>query len=312
MTVATAPTGGFWAWSLPCGSLFGIAIRLHWSLFVISAFDAVGMLRTGMPWWSVPVLMAIWILSILLHELGHIAMARLVGGEADSLHLWALGGFGACTAPARPAPQFAVAAAGPLVTGLLAATCWIGHRELPEAAAGTGMLAMFLGYAAALNFSLLLFNLLPAYPLDGGRMLRSAIWPLAGRDRAVRWTIYTAYAIIPLLALASFWLQDVRLLIICLMLIVAVISEHRLVRMGYDPEFADAAFVPQLGGALARFRARRAAARAQREERSAAAEQAELDRLLAKVSAGGLPSLTESERRTLRRISERERERSSR
>lgn len=297
---------------MPCGRLFGIEIRVHWTLFVISAFDAFGMLRTGVPWWCVPVFMLIWTLSILLHEMGHITMARLAGGEADSLHLWALGGFGGCSAPARPGPQFAVAAAGPLVTGLIAAGCWIGHRELSDAQGGSGLFTLFLGYAAGLNLSLLLFNLLPAYPLDGGRMLRSALWPVAGRARAVRWTIYTAYVIIPLLAVASFVLQDIRLLAISLMLLVAVVAEHRLVRMGYDPEFADASYVPELGGTLARLRQRRAAAREARDDRRAEAEQAELDRLLAKVSAGGLPSLTEGERRTLRRISERERERSNR
>lgn len=306
------PVQGFWGWSLPCGRLFGVDIRLHWTLFVISGFDAVGMLQRGAPWWAVPVFMVIWSLSILLHELGHIIMARLVGGHADSLHLWALGGVGGCSAPARPGPQFAVAAAGPLVTGLLAASCWIAHHGLGEVGLAGGVFDMFLSYAAWLNLSLLLFNLLPAYPLDGGRMLRSALWPVAGRQRAVRWTIYTAFVIIPLLGLASFWMQDIRLLAIALMLLVAVVVEHRMVRQGYDPEFAGADFVPELGGFMARWRARRAAAADERVERHAAAEQAELDRLLAKVSEHGLPSLSAGERRMLQRISERERERKDR
>jgi Zn-dependent protease len=309
--MADGAFSGAWAWSVPCGRLFGVDVRLHWTLFVVSAFDGFGMLGRGVPWWAVAVFMAIWILSILMHELGHIFMARLVGGEADSLHLWALGGFGGCSAPARPGPQFAVAAAGPLVTGLLAAACWIGSRELTDAGQ-VPLLALFLGYGAGVNLTLLLFNLIPAYPLDGGRMLRSALWPLSGRARAVRWTIYTAYVILPLLAFAAFRYQDERLLIIALMLFIAVILEHRLVRMGYDPEFTGADFVPELGGFLARWRARRSAAAEARSERHAAAEQAELDRLLAKVSEHGLPSLSAGERRMLQRISERERERKDR
>lgn len=302
---------GVWAWSVPCGRLWGIDIRLHWTLLVVSAFDGFGQLQRGVPWWAVLVCIAIWILSILLHELGHIFMARLVGGEADHLYLWALGGFGGCSAPARPAPQFAVAAAGPLVTGMLAAGCWIGAHQI-DGEGWTWIPAYFLGYAAGLNLTLLLFNLIPAYPLDGGRMLRSALWPVAGRTRAVRWTIWTAYVILPLLGLLAFRNQDTRLLIIVLMLFVAVVMEHRLVRMGYDPEFAGSDFVPELGGFVARWRARRAARRAERAEASEQAEQAELDRLLAKVSQGGLPSLTAGERRLLQRISERERERAGR
>lgn len=315
------PVQGFWSWSLPCGRIAGIPVSIHWTLLVITAFNAIDAIRAGVPWWWLPVLLIVPSLSVLLHEFGHAGAARLAGGGCDRIVLWMFGGAAMCDAPPRAWPQFAVAAAGPLVSLLLGAGCLLGVAFLagrPTADVGTayaaaGVLGALLAYTAFFNISLLLFNLLPCYPLDGGRMLRSVLWPLVGRNRAVRWTIWTAYVCIAIGAGYAVWTTSIMLFGLAIMLLFAVVAEHQAVRQGYDPEFGDAELYAGRGGtAWERWQARRAAAREQREERRAEAEQAELDRLLAKVSAGGLPSLTEGERRTLRRISERERERSNR
>lgn len=315
------PVQGFWNWALPCGRIAGIPVSIHWTLMVVTAFNAIDAVRAGVPWWWLPVLLVVPTLSVLLHEFGHAGAARLAGGGCDRIVLWMFGGAAMCDAPPRAWPQFAVAAAGPLVSLLLAAGCMLGVAFLagrPSADVGTafaaaGVLGALLAYTAWFNLSLLLFNLLPCYPLDGGRMLRSLLWPMVGRRRAVRWTIWTAYACIAVGAAWAVYTTSLMLFALAVILLMAVLAEHRAVRQGYDPEFGDAEFLGGRGGTMwDRWQARRAAAREAREERRAEAEQAELDRLLAKVSAGGLPSLTEAERRTLRRISERERERSNR
>lgn len=315
------PVQGFWNWALPCGRIAGIPVSIHWTLLVIAAFDAIDAIRAGLPWWWLPVLLLVPPLSVLLHEFGHAGAARLAGGSCDRIVLWMFGGAAMCAAPPRPWHQFAVAAAGPLVSLLLAAGCMLGvaflagrpSTDVGGAFAAAGVLGALLAYTAGFNLMLLLFNLLPCYPLDGGRMLRSLLWPMVGRVRAVRWTLWAAYACLAIGAVWAVYTTSIMLFGLCVILLMAVLAEHQAVRQGHDPEFGDADLhVGRRGSMWDRWQARRVAARAEREERSAEAEQAELDRLLAKVSAGGLPSLTEGERRTLRRISERERERSSR
>lgn len=315
------PQRGFWHWSLPCGSIAGIPVALHWSLLLVAAFEAFGAVRQGLPWWWLPVLLIIPPVSVLLHEFGHAGAARLAGGGCERIVLWALGGAAMCDAPARPWHQFAVAAAGPLVSLVLAAGCMLGVAACglrPFAGTGeawdaAGTLAAILAFAASINLWLLLFNLLPCYPLDGGRMARAALWPVVGRRRAVLWTIRLAYACLVAGSIWALWTQNHMLLILAVLLFLAVLSEHRAVAAGYDPEFGDADLVPERTPGLAeRWRASRARAAAERAERAAVDEQAELDRLLAKVSEHGLPALTAAERKTLQRISQRERERAGR
>lgn len=316
----SSPMQRLWAWSLPCGRIAGIPVSIHWTLLLLSAFTAVGAIQDGLAWWWLPVLLLIPPLSVALHECGHAAAARLAGGDCERIILWMFGGVAMCQAPARPWPQFAVAAAGPLVSLLIAVGCLLGVAVLAgdpfaggrKALALGGAAGAILAYAAFVNLAILALNLLPCHPLDGGRMARAALWPLVGRDRAVRWTIVLAYVGLAAIAAWALWRQDLLLLILALMLFMNVFIEHGAVRQGYDPEFGDAAFIGgQTGGTvLSRWRDRREAARAERTAAAAAAEQAELDRLLAKVSAQGLPSLSAAERRMLQRISERERSRS--
>lgn len=307
--------GGWLNWALPCGRIAGIDISIHWTLLLLSAFHAFGAIREGLPWWWLPLLLLVPPVSVLLHEFGHAGAARLAGGSCERIVLWMLGGAAMCSAPPRAWPQFAVAAAGPLVSLLLAgaallgATALAGHlvTDLGSAYHAAGVPGALLAFVFVTNLWLLLFNLLPCYPLDGGRMARAALWPVAGRRRAVRWTLWLAYACIVLGLVWAMWSQSLMLLVLVIFLLMSVVREHQMMRQGYDPEFGDYE-IYERGSAFDRWRARRAAAAAERDERHAAAEQAELDRLLAKVSAGGLPSLSESERRMLRRISERERQ----
>jgi Zn-dependent protease len=121
--------------------------------------------------------------SLLAHELAHAAVARRHGVEVQSITLWLLGGVAQLKGePRTPESDFRIAVVGPLtslVLGVLLGVVTIVTATLDAARMLTGLLA----YLAATNILLAVFNLLPAAPLDGGRVLRAALWRRIG-DRA--------------------------------------------------------------------------------------------------------------------------------
>ncbi|MDQ3586784.1 MAG: site-2 protease family protein [Actinomycetota bacterium] len=140
----------------------------------------------------------LFFLSILLHELGHALTARRLGIGIASIDLWLFGGIAKMERDTRTAgEEFKVAAAGPAVTLLIAAVCF-GAASLisgvDSAARGTalddtgvGGTVAVLGWLALVNTALLLFNLIPGFPLDGGRIARAVAWWRTGdRTRATR------------------------------------------------------------------------------------------------------------------------------
>jgi Zn-dependent protease len=136
------------------------------------------------------------IVGVLLHELGHALVARRFGLEVEGITLSWMGGMtrivGDSTGPGR---EFGVAAVGPLVSFGIGVVFW-GGRALAEDA-GAGHLAVSaLGWLALINIVLAVFNLIPASPLDGGRILHAAIW-LVTRDRwrAARATSWAGVAL---------------------------------------------------------------------------------------------------------------------
>ena len=182
-------------WSLRCGSVFGVEVRLHWSLLLLTAVQALQAISAGLPWHWLPVLLLIPFFSVLLHEFGHVTAARLTGGSADRIVMWMFGGLAFCAVPPSPGRQFFVAAAGPAVTFALAAIgiIVVAQGLMPEVGAvwsRQGELMAVVAYATSLNAGLLLFNLIPCYPLDGGKMLRCTLWPVIGLRRAALATIW--------------------------------------------------------------------------------------------------------------------------
>ncbi|MEI2702954.1 MAG: site-2 protease family protein [Baekduia sp.] len=138
--------------------------------------------------------------SVALHELGHALTARRFGIDVIGIDLWVLGGFTHLSRePERAREEFLIAAAGPAVNVVLVALCLLltaaaapDGMSLTEALAGTetdSALVVLGSWLALINGGLLLFNLLPGYPLDGGRMAQAVIWKLTGsRGRATRLT----------------------------------------------------------------------------------------------------------------------------
>lgn len=141
--------------------------------------------------------------SVLLHEIGHCVVARAFGLPVRSITVTFLAGLTEITEPPQtPAREYAVAVVGPMVSLLLAALGWAG-RDLFEPGS---MPFLLMTIVAASNGLVAAFNLLPGLPLDGGRVLRSAVWRLTGDpDRATRAAAWAgrvvALVVVPLLLL---------------------------------------------------------------------------------------------------------------
>jgi Zn-dependent protease/CBS domain-containing protein len=173
------------------GRVAGVEIGAHWSWLLVAALItwslAEGVFPTTNPGLSdatylvmalvaVPVFFA----ALLLHELGHAVTAKREGMEIDGITLWVFGGVAKFRGhfPSAGA-EFRIAVAGPAVTLVLGVLFLTVSLLLPLPAAVDGTLH-WLGY---INLVLLAFNLLPAFPLDGGRVLRAALWQRTGDER---------------------------------------------------------------------------------------------------------------------------------
>jgi Zn-dependent protease len=183
------------------GQLFGIRIGVSRTWFlvlflVIYALDGYfsGILAGGTQAFVVAALAALlFFATVVAHELGHALVARHQGMVIDGIDLWALGGFTRTRGETRsPGAEARLAAAGPLVNALVVAICVLAglafgsfRHFLDVAVLSSGLhhvsaaLAL-LGWLALINTVLLAFNMLPAFPLDGGRIARALVWRITG------------------------------------------------------------------------------------------------------------------------------------
>ncbi|HEX9941409.1 MAG TPA: site-2 protease family protein [Thermoanaerobaculia bacterium] len=165
-------------------SWFIVAVLVTWS-FATAAFPAQLPGRPPATYWLMGIAGALgYFLSVVLHELSHSLVARTYGVEMRGITLFIFGGVAEMPGEV-PSPQseFVIAAAGPAASFLIAAVCggigFVGRLD-GWAAPATAVLV----YLAFLNAGLAVFNLIPAFPLDGGRILRSILWGWKG---SLRW-----------------------------------------------------------------------------------------------------------------------------
>jgi Zn-dependent protease len=156
--------------------------------------------------------------SLVLHEMGHALMARRLGIEVVGIDLWAFGGLSRMRRePASAGEEFKIAAAGPVVTLVLFALC-LGAITLlarsgtvSDVALSSGTLKTtpalaLLGWLGFINAALFVFNVVPAFPLDGGRIARALIWWRTGdRNRATQATGRTGQAFALIVGLFGLW-----------------------------------------------------------------------------------------------------------
>jgi Zn-dependent protease/CBS domain-containing protein len=196
-----ADRGGILQASISLGRIWGIPIGLHYSWFIIAVLitlSLAGHFFTRHPeWapalvWGASVLTAVlFFASLLAHELSHAVMAMRRGLPVRSITLFALGGIAQIEKDANTAKtEFLVAVVGPITSFVIGAVCISAASAMGWTLAGTveaGVVAAILGWLGSINVLLAVFNLIPGYPLDGGRLLRAGLWAVTGdEDRASR------------------------------------------------------------------------------------------------------------------------------
>lgn len=173
------------------GKIWGIEVKLHGTMMLLAAFYVIsGALSGGLSLAALNLVLGVMLFGVvLLHELGHMAAYRRYGIRAHDILLTPLGGIArGLGSPKTPGQEFAIAAAGPAVNVVLGGLAYLSLMALPwsnwgASGAFAGVLTRwFLG----INVTLLLFNLIPALPMDGGRMLRAALTTKMGFLRATQ------------------------------------------------------------------------------------------------------------------------------
>jgi Zn-dependent protease/predicted transcriptional regulator len=186
--------------NIKLGKIHGIEIGLHYSWFIIAALIVFSLgehFRQVNPNWSAS---QIWItalltavlffVSLLLHELSHSLVAQARGLKVKEITLFALGGVSQIEGGATDAKtEFWVAIAGPIASliigfGCLAIAYGLGWRRPAEPRTEVTAVLVWLGY---INVALAVFNMIPGFPLDGGRVLRSIVWAITkNADKSTR------------------------------------------------------------------------------------------------------------------------------
>jgi Zn-dependent protease len=165
----------------------GIELSLHWSWFLVAAYEISGRQKAySSITWNVLEYLALFLI-VMLHEFGHALACRQVGGVANHIVLWPLGGVAYVNPPQRPGAYLWSIAAGPLVNVALVAILKLAGMLIRSQGMVESIPNAFqlLRSVAMINVGLLIFNLLPIYPLDGGQILRSLLWFVMGRARSL-------------------------------------------------------------------------------------------------------------------------------
>jgi Zn-dependent protease/CBS domain-containing protein len=179
-------------WSLTLGRIAGTAIRIHVTFLLLLVWIGFIYYRQGGPGAALEgvVFVALLFFCVLLHELGHVFAAKYYGINTSDVTLWFFGGIASLERISeRPIEEFVIAIAGPLVNVAIAAVLVLilGARFDPDDLSRMQDPAVsMVAKLAAANIFLVLFNLIPAFPMDGGRVLRALLAIRLGHARATQ------------------------------------------------------------------------------------------------------------------------------
>jgi Zn-dependent protease/CBS domain-containing protein len=184
--------------NLSLGRIFGIHVGLNWSLLVVAALIAWSLASSLLPsaspgqtssaYWTAGVVSAlVFLVSLLAHELAHSVVAVRRGVKVEGITLWLFGGVSRFSSEtSSPGAQALITFVGPL-TSLVLGVLFYLVAVAAGGGANPGLFSATLAWLGYINISLGVFNLVPAFPLDGGRLLQSLIWLRTGdRLRATR------------------------------------------------------------------------------------------------------------------------------
>lgn len=167
--------------------VLGIDLFLHWSWFVVAVIEVEYRRHEYSSLiWGVLEYLALFLI-VLLHEFGHALACRQVGGTANRILLWPLGGVAYVDPPQRPGAMLWSLAAGPLVNVVLLlplGAAFVAQRSMGWALTMPNA-SRLITAVLWIDVVLLIFNLLPIYPLDGGQILRSLLWYVLGCGRSL-------------------------------------------------------------------------------------------------------------------------------
>jgi Zn-dependent protease len=322
----------FWTWiragSVPVFTFSGIRVRMHaWMVIYIAGTLLFAETPWGIGWKNAATSMAILFGSVLLHEFGHCYGCRWVGGRAENILMWPLGGLAMVEPPHRPWPDLITTACGPAVNLIL---CAISYGLATWGAEGESAsfpwfpfgrhaqilipnsteVIFYLWWIFAINYALLVFNLLLIfYPFDGGRIVQALLWMKVGYYKSMRFA--TVFGMVGAALVTVFGLINGSLML----MLIGVFGGYTCwqqrqylaesgAEYGDETDYSAAYERPHPSRKTKTSRQLRAAKRARKIAAEHQQEQAILDAILAKVSAKGMASLTWSERRTLKKATE--------
>lgn len=219
-------------WSFSIGRLFGSEIRIHLTFFLLLIWIGTSAFTDG--GWPAAIENVAFILvlfgCVVAHEFGHALMARRYGIATPDITLLPIGGLARLEKmPEDPRQEIAVALAGPAVniviwgvlTGLLGVPSSVGQLTAIEVASDGFQLSEFLGRVALVNLFLAVFNMLPAFPMDGGRVLRATLSLFMDRVRATRTAAKAGQSVAFLLALLGLTSGNIMLILVAFFVFVA-------------------------------------------------------------------------------------------
>lgn len=216
---------------------YGIPLKLHWTLILFLPFIALNMtgaMGVTSAWWGWIAALGLFA-SVALHELGHSLIARGRGYPVRDIVLTPIGGVAfLARSPRRPNDELVIAIAGPVVSLLLAIACWLAapailSLRLPNLANTVA----FIGY---INMALVIFNMLPCFPMDGGRVYRAWQAKRVGRLEATRRAVRLGKVFAILFAIVGLF-NNLFLVVIAFVVWQAAAAEYRMVQMQERPVF---------------------------------------------------------------------------
>jgi len=319
-------------WSFGVGTWFGTSVRISVFFPVILLILCLRLENFALG----AVVSGILFVSVLLHEFGHVFTARATGGSGDEILMWPLGGL-AFVEPARNFQSQALTSlAGPLTNLLLCALSlpWVLSASLGSSAWNPLVLpavdlqvdavAAVMLLTFSLNWMLLLLNLVPIFPLDGGRVVQAWLSHHWGATSAAEISIRIGLVAAVALGITAVLTETMWLLGLSFFVILMALQEFQRVQAGeyYDDSFMGYDFsqgytsleksqpvaTEPKPSRFRRWLERRRAEKRRRQEQLALEEEMQLDALLAKLHEHGMSALTEAEKRQLQRASARYRD----
>lgn len=318
--------------SVPLFTAFGIRVRAHASLVVIAVLLLLFGWGPGSAVTDRVHSVTILFVVILLHEFGHCFAARWTGGSADEILMTPLGGLAFAMARRKPWPTFVTVAGGPAVNVIICLLCGAGlflihgwfplgpwsFGEIHDSTPGWLQVSSYLFWLYTISYALLLFNMLPVFPLDGGQMLQSILWKPMGYYKSMMLALNVGIigSILMIMAgVASIgaFSGGMLLAIIGVNCLLNGIQMRTMIKAEGPWAFVDEDSFDYGRSLHEEHRRKKLSPRlfkkVRRREALERAEQERIDAILAKVSAQGMNSLTWFEKRALRKATEHQRQR---